>query len=110
MIPLSILGRKIKAENLFMNYVQFRGSYLILAYPVSVPLFFYPVAIAELNLTAQCLRKLTANVLAIRNGINLKGPRTVKRMHIRRKARIISPFATQTTVKYPKIKSIRWCA
>lgn len=83
---------------------------VILAYPLSVPLFFSPVAIADLNLAAHSLRKFTANVLAIRNVINLKELRAVKGMHIKRNDRIISAFATQTTVKYAKKKCIRWCA
>lgn len=68
----------------------------ILAYHQSVCIFFFPMATANLSWAAQYLKKFTANVLAIRNMIILTGFRTVKGMHIKRKARTFSPFAAQT--------------
>jgi len=77
-----------------LNYFQLSVLLPILSlYP-----FFSPMTTADLSLAAQCLRKFTANVLAIRNVIILKGFRTVKGTHIKRKARMISPFAAQTAV------------
>lgn len=90
-----------------LSYVQLNVFLLILSL---YPFFFSPVATADLSLAAQCLRKFTANVLAIRNVIILKGFRTVKGMHIKRKARMVYPFAAQTTVKCTKKKCSRLCA
>lgn len=85
--------QKKQGRKFMLSYGQLNVFLLIL----SLYSFSFSVATADLNLAAQCLRKLTASVLAIRNAIILKGFRTVKGMHIKRKVRMIYLFATQTT-------------
>lgn len=88
-------GQENQDRKYTLNYVQWNVFLLNL----SVPFFFFLVATADLSLAAQCLRKFIVNVLAIRNVIILEGFRTAKGMHIKGKAKMISPFATQKTVK-----------